>query len=76
MADRGVGFLGRFEVVEPRGRGRRRWPTEFRTQIVAESLQSGARVCDVRRAMAFCPLICQIGVAMGGTPTCADPWQG
>jgi transposase len=47
MADGGDGFMGRCEVVEPRRRGNRRWPTEVKARIVAESLQPGARVCDV-----------------------------
>lgn len=47
MADGGDGFMGRCEVVEPRRRGKRRWPTEVKARIVAESLQLGARVCDV-----------------------------
>jgi transposase len=47
MADGGDGFVGRCEVVEPRRRGKRRWPTEVKARIVAESLQPGARVCDV-----------------------------
>jgi transposase len=46
MADGGDGFMGRCEVVEPR-RGKRRWPTEVKARIVAESLQPDARVCDV-----------------------------
>lgn len=47
MADGGDGFMGRCEVVEPRRRGNRRWPAEVKARIVAESLQPGARVCDV-----------------------------
>lgn len=47
MADGGDGFMGRCEVVEPRRRGKRRWPAEVKARIVAESLQPGARVCDV-----------------------------
>ena len=47
MADGGDGFMGRCEVVEARRRGKRRWPTEVKARIVAESLQPGARVCDV-----------------------------
>ena len=47
MADGSGGFIGRCEVVEPRRRGKRRWPAEVKARIVAESLQPGARVCDV-----------------------------
>ena len=47
MADVGDGFMGRCEVVEPRRRGKRRWPSEVKARIVTESLRPGARVCDV-----------------------------
>ncbi len=43
MADGGVGFVGRCDVVEPR-RGNRWWPDDLKARIVAESLQPGARV--------------------------------
>lgn len=42
------GFVGRYEVVEPR-RGKRRWPEDVKARIVAESLKPGVRVCDVAR---------------------------
>lgn len=42
------GFVGRYEVVEPR-RGNRRWPDDVKARIVAESLEPGARVADVAR---------------------------
>ncbi|WP_299912955.1 transposase [uncultured Paracoccus sp.] len=44
--------MGRCEVVEPRRRGKRRWPAEVKARIVAESLQPGVRVVDV--AELFC----------------------
>lgn len=42
------GFVGRYEVVEPR-RGNRRWPDDMKARIVAESLEPGVRVVDVAR---------------------------
>ena len=42
------GFIGRYEVVEPR-RGNRRWPDDVKARIVAESLEPGVRVVDVAR---------------------------
>jgi transposase len=47
MAEVGDGFMGRCEVVEPRRRDKRRWPSEVKARIVTESLRPGARVCDV-----------------------------
>ena len=46
MAD--DGFVGRYEVVEPR-RGNRRWPDDVKARMVAESLEPGVRVVDVAR---------------------------
>jgi len=46
MAD--DGFVGRYEVVEPR-RGNRRWPDDVKARIVAESFEHGVRVADVAR---------------------------
>jgi transposase len=46
MAD--DGFVGRYEVVEPR-RGNRRWPDAVKARIVAESFEPGVRVADVAR---------------------------
>ncbi len=46
MADNG--FVGRYEVVEPRRRNRR-WPDDVKARIVAESLEPGVRVVDVAR---------------------------
>lgn len=46
MAD--DGFVGRYDVVEPR-RGNRRWPDDVKARIVAESLEPGVRVVDVAR---------------------------
>jgi transposase len=54
MADGGDGFIGRFEVVEPR-RGCRRWPDDLKARIVAESLQPGVRVVDVARRHGLMP---------------------
>lgn len=42
------GFVGRYEVVEPR-RGNRRWPDDMKARIVAESFEPGVRVADVAR---------------------------
>ena len=46
MAD--DGFVGRYEVVEPR-LGNRRWPDDVKARVVAESLQPSVRVADVAR---------------------------
>ncbi|KAB2689884.1 MULTISPECIES: IS66-like element accessory protein TnpA [Brucella/Ochrobactrum group] len=42
----GDGFAGRLDIVDPRG-GYRRWTTEMKARIVAESLHPGARVVEV-----------------------------
>lgn len=42
------GFVGRYDVVEPR-RGNRRWPDDVKARIVAESFEPGVRVVDVAR---------------------------
>jgi len=47
MSDGVDGFMGRCEIVDPRRRGKRPWSKEMKARIVAESLQPGARVCDV-----------------------------
>lgn len=54
MADGGVGFIGRCEVVEPR-RGNRRWAADLKARIVAESFQPGVRVVDVARRYGIAP---------------------
>ena len=64
MADGGDGFVGRCEVVDPR-RGNRRWPLDLKARIVAESLQPGARVVDVRVGTELLRINFQIG---GGRP--------
>jgi transposase len=52
MAD--DGFVGRYEVVEPR-RGNRRWPDDVKARIVAESFEPGVRVVDVARRLGVIP---------------------
>jgi len=47
MSDGGDGFMARFEVVEPRRRSKRRWPSELKARIVAKSRQPGVRVCHI-----------------------------
>ena len=54
MAEGGVGFIGRCEVVEPR-RGNRRWAADLKARIVAESFQPGVRVVDVARRYGIAP---------------------
>ena len=46
MEVRGSKGVSRIEVRDG-PTGRRRWPDDLKAQIVAESLQPGARVCDV-----------------------------
>ena len=48
MSDGLDGFDGRIAVVE-RTRGYRKWPTEVKARIVAESFGAGVRVVDVAR---------------------------
>jgi len=52
MAD--DGFVGRYEVVEPR-RGNRRWPDDVKSRIVLESFEPGVRVADVARRHDIAP---------------------
>ena len=54
MAEGGVGFIGRCEVVEPR-RGNRRWAADLKARIVAESFLPGVRVVDVARRYGIAP---------------------
>lgn len=46
MEARGPKGVSRIEVLDG-PTGRRRWPDDLKARIVAESLQPGARVCDV-----------------------------
>lgn len=46
MELRGSRGVSRIEVLDG-PTGRRRWPQDLKTRIVAESFQPGARVCDV-----------------------------
>ena len=48
MSDGLDGFDGRIAVVQ-RTRGYRKWPTEVKARIVAESFRAGVRVVDVAR---------------------------
>ena len=49
------GFAGRYEVLEDRGSGRRRWPPEVKLRIVAESHAPGAMVSEVARRHRLMP---------------------
>lgn len=46
MELRGSKGVSRIEILDG-PTGRRRWPDDVKTRIVAESFQPGARVCDV-----------------------------
>jgi len=48
LVDEVRGCVGRLEVLEG-PTGRRSWPDEVKLRIVPESLEPGARVCDVAR---------------------------
>jgi len=54
LLDEARGCVGRMEVLEG-PTGRRSWPDEAKIRIVCESLEPGARVCDVARRNGLTP---------------------
>lgn len=54
LLDKVRGCVGRMEVPEG-PTGRRSWPDEEKIRIVRESLEPGARVCDVARRNGMTP---------------------
>ena len=54
LLDEVRGCIGRMEVLEG-PTGRRSWPDEEKVRIVRESLEPGARVCDVARRNGMTP---------------------
>ena len=54
LLDEVRGSVGRMEVLEG-PTGRRSWPDEEKIRIVRESLEPGARVCDVARRNGMTP---------------------
>ena len=54
LLDEVRGCVGRMEVLEG-PTGRRSWPDEEKIRIVRESLEPGARVCDVARRNGMAP---------------------
>ena len=54
LLDEVRGCVGRMEVLEG-PTGRRSWPDEEKIRIVRESLEPGARVCDVARRNGMTP---------------------
>ena len=54
LLDEVRGCVGRMEVLEG-PTGRRSWPDEEKIRIVRESLEPGARVCDVARRNGIAP---------------------
>ena len=54
LLDEVRGCVGRMEVLEG-PTGRRSWPDEEKLRIVRESLEPGARVCDVARRNGLLP---------------------
>ena len=54
VSDDAKGGFRRVEILTGPGR-RRRWSTEEKARIVAETLEPGARVADVARRWQLCP---------------------